>query len=432
MDDSRISFDVWSDLYADRVQTMRKSEVRDLFAALSRPGVIALSGGLPDISSLPLDQVAECARRCVAVEGLRSLQYGNSDGRIECRRTICKILAAQGVEADPDEMILTSGSQQALDFLGRVFLNSGDDIICEGPSYLGAFQAFSAYEPTVHTIDMDEEGIRTDLLEAKLKELADQGRKPKFIYVIPNFNNPAGITMSMPRRLRLLELARQYNTPVVEDDPYGLIRFEGEDLTRLKTLDPNVIYLGTTSKIFAPGLRLAWMVAPRHFLERINLAKSGSDLCTSPFNMILAEHYFNEVDWQAALEVSKSRYKERKDAMLAALAEFFPKDVTWTKPEGGLFLWVTFPPYLNTEQLLPRAIEEGVAFVPGVYCYPDQRISSSMRLCYSFETPERIHEAIRRLSLCVQDRMALYRAFLEAGALPESSHSESYSSAREC
>ena len=157
-------------------------------------------------------------------------------------------------------------------------------------------------------------------------------------------------------------------------------------------------------------------VAPRHFLERINLAKSGSDLCTSPFNMILAEHYFNEVDWQAALEVSKSRYKERKDAMLAALAEFFPKDVTWTKPEGGLFLWVTFPPYLNTEQLLPRAIEEGVAFVPGVYCYPDQRISSS----------------IRRLSLCVQDRMALYRAFLEAGALPESSHSESQSSAREC
>ena len=389
MSDSKISFDEWDGLYAGRIMQMRRSAVRDLFAAISRPDVIGLSGGMPDISSLPLDEVAECAKRCVTVEGLKALQYGSSDGRIECRRTVCKILAVQGIEAKPEDMILTSGSQQALDFLGRVFINARDDIICEGPSYLGALQAFSAYQPRVHCIEMDEDGIRVDLLEQKLQELKSVGRRPKFIYVIPNFNNPSGITMSLERRHLLLELAHRWNIPVVEDDPYGLIRYEGQDLTRLKTLDDQVIYLGTTSKIFAPGLRLAWIVAPHHFLERINLSKQGADLCTSPFNMVLAEHYFNEVDWQAALEVSKTRYRERKNAMLAA------------------------------NQLLPAALEKGVAYVPGTNCYPDGRGASSMRLCYSFETPEHIHEAISRLASCVQDRMALYRAFREAGALPE-------------
>lgn len=419
MSDSKISFDEWDGLYADRIMQMRRSAVRDLFAAISRPDVIGLSGGMPDISSLPLDEVAECAKRCVTVEGLKALQYGSSDGRIECRRTVCKILAVQGIEAKPEDMILTSGSQQALDFLGRVFINAGDDIICEGPSYLGALQAFSAYQPRVHCIEMDEDGIRVDLLEQKLQELKGVGRRPKFIYVIPNFNNPSGITMSLERRHLLLELAHRWNIPMVEDDPYGLIRYEGQDLTRLKAMDDQVIYLGTTSKIFAPGLRLAWIVAPHHFLERINLSKQGADLCTSPFNMVLAEHYFNEVDWQAALEVSKTRYRERKNAMLAALEEFFPEDVSWTHPEGGLFLWVSFPPYFDTNQLLPAALEKGVAYVPGTNCYPDGRGASSMRLCYSFETPEHIHEAISRLASCVQDRMALYRAFREAGALPE-------------
>ena len=256
MNDSRISFDAWDGLYADRILHMRRSAVRDLFAAISRPDVIGLSGGMPDISSLPLDEVAECAKRCVTVEGLRALQYGSSDGRVECRQAVCKILAVQGVEAKPEDMVLTSGSQQALDFLGRVFLNPGDDVICEGPSYLGALQAFSAYQPYVHCIEMDAEGMRMDMLEAKLEELSAAGRKPKFIYVIPNFNNPTGTTMSMERRHRLLELAHRFVIPVVEDDPYGLIRYEGQDLTRLKALDESVIYLGTTSKIFAPGLRL--------------------------------------------------------------------------------------------------------------------------------------------------------------------------------
>ncbi|MFZ2755550.1 MAG: PLP-dependent aminotransferase family protein [Atopobiaceae bacterium] len=417
MASSRLKFDEWEDLYAERMDHLRRSAVRDLFAAVSRPDVIGLSGGMPDISSLPLDQVAECARRCVTEEGLKALQYGGSDGRVQFREVVCGILAKQGVEATPDDIILTSGSQQALDFLGRVFINQGDEVICEGPSYLGALQAFSAYMPHMNCIEMDQDGMRMDLLEAKLRELGPG--KVKFIYTIPNFNNPSGITLSLERRHRLLELSHEYGVPVVEDDPYGLIRYEGEDIPRLKSMDPGVIYLGTTSKIFAPGLRLAWVVAPKPFIDRMNLSKQGADLCTSPFNMVLAEHYFKETDWLATLEISKARYRERKNAMLAALEELFPPEASWTHPEGGLFLWVSLPPYFDTNQMLSVALEHGVAYVPGTNCFPDGRGRESMRLCYSYESPENIHEAIKRLADVIDDRMGLYRAFLEAGALPD-------------
>ena len=417
MADSRVTFDRWSDRYADRMDHLRRSAVRDLFAAISRPDVIGLSGGMPDISSLPLDEVAECASRCITEEGLKALQYGGSDGRIEFRRMVCeRILSVQGIDASPDQVIATNGSQQALDFLGRTFIDPGDIVIAEGPSYLGALQAFSAYQPRVECVAMDDEGMRMDLLEAKLAELGPRGAK--FIYTIPNFNNPAGVTMSLPRRRRLLELAHEYDIPVVEDDPYGLIRYEGEDLPRLKSMDDEVIYLGTTSKIFAPGLRIAWIVAPKTYLERINLCKQGADLCSSAFTQVMAEHYFNDCDWQGALEISKSRYRERKNAMLSALEEYFPEHVRWTRPEGGLFLWVSLPPYFDTNQMLSVALEHGVAYVPGTNCYPDGRGRESMRLCYSYESPENIREAIRRLASVVDDRMQLYRAFLEAGALP--------------
>ena len=419
MPSSRVTFDTWADTYAERMDHLRRSAVRDLFAAISRPDVIGLSGGMPDISSLPLDEVAECAQSLIEEEGLKALQYGGSDGRIQMRETVCRIMEVQGVSVQPDEIILTNGSQQALDFLGRTFVNPGDTIIAEGPSYLGALQAFSAYQPNVVCIEMDDEGMRMDLLEEQLSQLKDAGIKPKYIYTIPNFNNPAGVTMSLPRRKRLLELAHEYDIPVVEDDPYGLIRYEGEDLPRLKSMDENVIYLGTVSKIFAPGLRTAWMVAPKPYLERVNLCKQGADLCSSAFTQVMCEHYFNECDWLGALEISKGRYRERKNAMLAALEEFFGDGTaTWTRPEGGLFLWVTLPPYFDTNQMLSVALEHGVAYVPGTNCYPDARGKSSMRLCYSYETPEHIREAVRRLAEVTADRMDLYHAFMEAGALP--------------
>ncbi len=417
MPSSHLVFDEWEDLYADRVEHLRRSAVRDLFAAISRPNVIGLSGGSPDISSLPLDEVAECAKRVVTENGLKSLQYGGSDGRIETRTMVAGMLAEDDIHVDPDEIIITGGSQQALDFMGRVFINPGDKIIVEGPSYLGALQAFSAYQPDVEVVPMDDEGMRMDALEETLKRLGPRGAK--FIYTIPNFQNPAGVTMTLERRRRLLELAREYDIQVIEDDPYGRLRFEGEHIAPLKSMDPNVIYLGTTSKIFAPGLRLAWCVAPKPVLAKINLCEQGASLCCSAFNQILAEQYFTNTDWKGTLVKSRAIYRSRRDAMISALEEFFPPEATWTHPEGGLFVYVTLPPYFDTEQMMSAALENGVAYVPGTNCFPDGQGRSSMRLAFSYEPEDKIREGIRRLSEVIADRMELYRAFLKAGALPE-------------
>ncbi len=417
MPSSHLVFDEWEDLYADRVEHLRRSAVRDLFAAISRPNVIGLSGGSPDISSLPLDEVAECAKRVVTENGLKSLQYGGSDGRIETRAMVAGMLAEDGIHVDPDEIIITGGSQQALDFMGRVFINPGDKIIVEGPSYLGALQAFSAYQPDVEVVPMDDEGMRMDALEETLKRLGPRGAK--FIYTIPTFQNPAGVTMTLERRKRLLELAHEYDIQVIEDDPYGRLRFEGEHIAPLKSMDPNVIYLGTTSKIFAPGLRLAWCVAPKPVLAKINLCEQGASLCCSAFNQILAEQYFTNTDWKGTLVKSRAIYRSRRDAMISALEEFFPPEATWTHPEGGLFVYVTLPPYFDTEQMMSAALENGVAYVPGTNCFPDGQGRSSMRLAFSYEPEDKIREGIRRLSEVIADRMELYRAFLKAGALPE-------------
>ena len=417
MPSSHLVFDEWEDLYADRVEHLRRSAVRDLFAAISRPNVIGLSGGSPDISSLPLDEVAECAKRVVTENGLKSLQYGGSDGRIETRAMVAGMLAEDGIHVDPDEIIITGGSQQALDFMGRVFINPGDKIIVEGPSDLGALQAFSAYQPDVEVVPMDDEGMRMDALEETLKRLGPRGAK--FIYTIPNFQNPAGVTMTLERRKRLLELAHEYDIQVIEDDPYGRLRFEGEHIAPLKSMDPNVIYLGTTSKIFAPGLRLAWCVAPKPVLAKINLCEQGASLCCSAFNQILAEQYFTNTDWKGTLVKSRAIYRSRRDAMISALEEFFPPEATWTHPEGGLFVYVTLPPYFDTEQMMSAALENGVAYVPGTNCFPDGQGRSSMRLAFSYEPEDKIREGIRRLSEVIADRMELYRAFLKAGALPE-------------
>lgn len=419
MASSYLSFDEWEDVYADRIEHLRRSAVRDLFAAISRPNVIGLSGGSPDISSLPLDEVAECAKRVVTENGLKSLQYGGSDGRIETRTMVADMLAEDDIHVDPDEIIITGGSQQALDFMGRVFINPGDKIIVEGPSYLGALQAFSAYQPDVEVVPMDGEGMRMDALEETLKRLGTRGAK--FIYTIPNFQNPAGVTMTLERRKRLLELAREYHIQVIEDDPYGRLRFEGEHIPPLKSMDPNVIYLGTTSKIFAPGLRLAWCVAPKPVIAKINLCEQGASLCCSAFNQILAEQYFGRTDWKGTLEKSKAIYRSRRDAMISALEEFFPPEATWTHPQGGLFVYVTLPPYFDTEQMMSAALENGVAYVPGSNCFPNGEGKSSMRLAFSYEPEEKIREGVRRLSEVITDRMELYRAFLKAGALPEAS-----------
>lgn len=412
---SHITFDKWQDKYADRTHSMRRSAVRDLFAAASRSDIISLSGGMPDISVLPIDKVTEVAMNTIAQEGLGALQYGSSDGRVQTKEVLADIMAETGVVAKPENMILTEGAQQALDLIGKIFIDPGDIVFTEGPTYVGALQAFAAYQPDIHCVDMDDEGIRIDLLEEELVRIAP--RKPKFIYTIPNFQNPTGVTMSEQRRRDLLEVARRHDIVVVEDDPYGRLRFDGEHRTPMKVMDDQVIYLGTVSKIFAPGLRLGWVVAPRPIIEKLNLAKQGGDLCSSALNQVMVEHYFKDTPWHETLQKVNALYKTRRDAMLAALEEFFPPEATWTHPEGGFFVWVTLPEYVDTDKMLSVALDHGVTYVPGAGCYPDGRGGNSMRIAFCFEEPEKLREAISRLADVINERLELYRIFIDAGVL---------------
>ena len=412
-----IQFDDWADIYASRVETMRTSAVRDLFAAASRSDIISLSGGMPDIARLPLDKVSEVAANAVKKEGVSGLQYGDTTGREQTKAVICRLMEDSDIHIKPEDLIVTTGAQQALDLLGKTFIDVGDVVITEGPTYLGALQAFSAYQPDVHTIEFDDEGMRMDLLEAELKKLGK--RTVKFIYTIPTFQNPGGVTMSLERRKRLLELAHEYEVLVIEDDPYGRLRFEGEPEPCLRAMDDDVIYLGTVSKVFAPGLRTGWIIAPHPILQKIKMVKQGTDLCGSALNQVIVEHYFNDTPWKETLANINVKYWERRDAMLAALEEFFPPEARWTHPCGGFFVWVTLPEYVDTVQMLSVALENGVTFVPGDGCYPagSGKGRNAMRIAFCYEEPEKLREAIRRLSMVIEERMALYRAFINAGAL---------------
>jgi 2-aminoadipate transaminase len=415
MGTARVVFDKWDGRYAAAMSEVRSSAVRDLFAAASRPDVISLSGGMPDVRRVPHEAVQRAVRAALQHDGPAALQYGSSTGRAALRSTIVGLMAESGVRLSEDDIIVTAGAQQGLDLLAKVFLDPGDVVICEGPTYVGALQAFSAYRPRVECVDMDEHGMRMDLLEETLRRLGPRGAK--FIYTIPNFQNPAGVTLSGERRRRLLELAHEYDIPVVEDDPYGRLRYEGGHILPLKALDPDVIYLGTFSKIFAPGLRLGWMAAPRPILDKVLLVKQAADLCGSSFAQSVAEHYMTGTTWRRVLTDLTRTYHERRDAMLGALAEHFPADVTWTHPEGGFFVWVTLPAYVDTRPLLAEAVEHGVTFVPGTDFYPDGRGANSLRLAFCYEEPVQIVEGVRRIAEVLQDTLQLYRAFAAAGAI---------------
>lgn len=416
MGTARIVFDRWSDRYADCISGVRSSAVRDLFAAASRPDMISLSGGMPAVDMVPSKAVADAARDAVMHEGSAALQYGGSDGRLQIRTLVATLMAEIGVRIKPADAIITAGAQQALDLLAKTFINPRDVVITEGPTYVGALQAFSAYEPDILCIAMDGEGMRMDLLEAELVRLGPRGAK--FIYTIPNFQNPGGVTMSPERRRRLLELAREYDIPVVEDDPYGRLRFDGGHMKPLRALDEEVIYLGTFSKIFAPGLRLGWVIAPKPILAKVLLVKQAADLCGSNFAQVTAERYFQGTRWRRTLATLVKTYGERRDAMLAALDEHFPAEARWSKPDGGFFVWVEFPQYVDCSSMLAEAVESGVTYAPGDGFYPDGRGKNCMRLAFCYASPEAIAEGIRRLSEVVEDRLELYRAFIAAGALP--------------
>ena len=417
MGTTRVVFDRWSEVYASRIAGVRSSAVRDLFAAASRPDMISLSGGMPAVSRVPSAEVAQAAHDAVMHEGASALQYGSSEGRLETRALVAELMAEIGVRITPQDCAITTGAQQALDLIGRALIDPGDVIITEGPTYVGALQAFSAYQPDIRCVPMDESGMRIDLLEELLEELGPRGAK--FIYTIPNFQNPAGVTLSAERRRRLIELARTYDILVVEDDPYGRLRFEGGHMKPLRALDPDVIYLGTFSKIFAPGLRLGWVVAPHPILAKLLLVKQAADLCGSNFAQVTAERYFLGTRWRRVLQNLTATYGERRDAMLAALEEYFGPEARWTRPEGGFFVWVELPPYVDCASMLAEAVEHGVTYVPGDGFFPDGRGRNCMRLAFCYAEPEAITEGIRRLAEVIEDRLALYRAFIAAGAIAD-------------
>ncbi|MEA2403590.1 MAG: 2-aminoadipate transaminase [Thermoleophilaceae bacterium] len=402
--------DRYAGLFASRTRVMKSSAMRDLMAIIARPEVISLAGGLPDTSVFPADTFEAITSRIARESTAAALQYGPTDGLPGAKRCIAEVMAAENLHVDPDDMIVTAGGQQVIDLVTRALIDPGDVVVAEAPTYPGAVPVFSSYQADVVQIDMDGEGMRVDLLEETLDRLEREGRRPKFIYTVPTFHNPAGVTMSLPRRERLVEVARERELLVLEDNPYGLLRYEGDPNPTLRELDGGlyVMYLGTFSKILSPGLRLGWVVAPAPVLEKINLGKQAADLCSSTMSQVMVQAYFEEARWRDYVEHVTEIYRRRRDTMLDALAEFFPPQAEWTRPQGGLFLWATLPDFIDTTDLLARALRDNVAFVPGAAAYLDGRGHNSMRLNFSAVHEDDIREGVRRIGKVVKEQLALY------------------------
>jgi len=411
-------------LFARRTRGMKSSAMRDLMAITERPEVISLAGGQPDTSTFPPELYAELQARIARGQVARALQYGPTEGMAAVREAIVTVMAAEGMATDPDDILVTAGGQQVIDLVCKTLIDPGDVIVAEAPTYPGAVPTFSAYEADVVQIAMDADGMRVDELEQTLDRLDREGRTPKFVYTIPSFQNPGGVTLSLERRRRLVALAHARELLVLEDNPYGLLRYEGAPLPTLRSLDGGefVIYLGTFSKILSAGVRLGWAVAPRPVLEKLALGKQGTDLCSSTLGQVWVAEYFRAGDWEGYLGVLRDLYARRRDVMLAALEEHFPPEATWTRPQGGLFLWATLPDYLDTTDLLARALREDVAFVPGRAAYLDGRGGSSMRLNFSGVGDDEIREGVRRIGRVISEQVALYGTLTgrpAVAALPE-------------
>jgi 2-aminoadipate transaminase len=400
----------YAGLFARRTQVMKSSAMRDLMAVTARPEVISLAGGLPDTSTFPAEDFSALMTRVGVDDAARALQYGPTEGLDEVKGPIAQVMAAEGMEVEPDELLVTTGGQQVIDLVCKTLIDPGDVVIAEAPTYPGAVPVFVSYEADVVQIEMDEDGMRIDVLEAELARLDAEGRVPKFVYTVPSFQNPAGVTLSLERRRRLVDIARERELLVLEDNPYGMLRYEGTPLPTLFSLDGGeyVIYLGTFSKILSPGLRIGWTAAPGPVLDKLNLGKGAADLCSSPLSQLFVRAYFDERDWLAYVRSLTGLYRRRRDIMLEALAEHFPREATWTRPQGGLFIWARLPSFIDTTDLLARALREHVAFVPGRAAYLDGRGGSEMRLNFSGVGDDDIREGIRRIGKVVREQVALY------------------------
>jgi 2-aminoadipate transaminase len=401
--------------YAQRTAGMTASEIRALFAVASRPEVVSLAGGMPYLPALPLDSLADELAQMVATEGMTALQYGSAQGTAELRERICELMALEGIRAHADDVTVTVGSQMALDMVTRIFCDPGDVVLAEAPSYVGALTTFASYQAQVVQVPMDDDGLIPDELSAALCALRAHGRTPKFLYTIPNFHNPAGVTLAVPRRAEILRLCAEHQVLIVEDNPYGLLGFDGQIYPAMRAADPdNVVYLGSFSKTFAPGLRVGWALAPHAVREKLVLAAESATLCPPTFTQFVVARYLTAHDWKGQIKTYREAYRIRRDAMLEALAHYLPPGCRWTHPAGGFYVWLTVPEGLDTKAMLPRAVTQRVAYVPGTAFYAESDRSSAgrlMRLSFCYPTPERITEGVRRLAAVLDNELELQRTF---------------------
>jgi len=396
----------YENLYSDRSRTMKASEIRELLKLTQRPEIISFAGGLPNPDAFPVEPIKEIVQDLLKSDSKRILQYGSTQGVPELREEISKRLKNRwNMDGDPDNVLITVGSQQGLELLGRLFLDPTSTIVMEAPTYLGALNAFAVYEPRVSSIPLDDHGLDVDKLEEYLVNLQKHSVNLKFIYVVPTFHNPAGVCMAESRRHKLMDLSHEYDFLIVEDDPYGELRYTGEPLPTLKSLDKEdrVIYLGTFSKTLVPGFRIAWSFGPKPIINKMEIAKQAMDLCTPPFTQHIAKEYLRRGYIDEHLKTIISIYGNKQRIMLKAMDEYMPKEhIRWTKPEGGMFLWATLSDGMDSTEMFTDAIAENVAYVTGKSFFADDAGQNCMRINFTHPGDEKIVEGVKRLAPVIE------------------------------
>lgn len=411
------NLDPWYDRYADRTAGLSASEVRALFAVASRPEVVSLAGGMPFVTGLPPELIAEAFERMMAKQGPQALQYSSGQGSPALRERILEVMALEGIRASVDDVVVTTGSQHALELVTKLFINPGDVVLAEGPSYVTAMVVFNSFQADINHVPMDEHGLIPEALRGAIIRLKAAGKTIKFLYTIPSFSNPAGVTLTWERRLEILEICRANDILVLEDNPYGLLYFDSPPPQAMRSVDEDgVVYLGTFSKTLAPGFRVGWALAPHAIREKLILANEAAVLSPSSFSQLMIAEYLDAADWKGQINTFRGIYRERRDGMLSALAEYLPQ-LSWTVPNGGFYVWVTLPDHMDSKAMLPRAVKELVAYTPGTAFYADGNGRNNIRLSFCYPTPEFIREGIRRLSVVINGELDLLNTFSQTSPL---------------
>ncbi|HEV7182922.1 MAG: PLP-dependent aminotransferase family protein [Leifsonia sp.] len=411
------NLDPWYNHYAQRTTGLAASEVRALFAVASRPEVVSLAGGMPFVAALPEDLVIGAMERVMREQGPVALQYGSGQGVPALREQVLEVMALEGISASADDVVITTGSQHALELFSKLFIDPGDVVLAEGPSYVTAMVIFRSYQAEVDHVPMDEHGLIPEALREHIARLKSAGRKVKFLYTIPTFHNPAGVTLSWERRLEILEIARENDILVLEDNPYGLLYFGERPPAALRSVERDgVVYLGTFSKTLAPGFRVGWALAPHAIREKLILANEAAVLSPSSFSQLVVSEYLRDADWKAQIDTFRGVYRERKETIISALEEHLP-ELSWTNPNGGFYVWLTLPAHLDSKAMLPRAVTELVAYTPGTAFYADGNGRQNIRLSFCYPTPENIRVGIRRLANVINGEQDLLDTFAGTGRL---------------